>query len=42
MPVYNQPGQYGDLYVVINVLIPENLSSDEKDMFKKLDRKSRD
>lgn len=36
MPVYNKPGQQGDLYVKLNVKIPENLSKEEKEMFRKL------
>jgi curved DNA-binding protein len=36
MPVYNQPGSYGDLYVQLNVVIPKNLSREEEKLFKKL------
>jgi len=36
MTVYNKPGQQGDLYVILNVKIPENLSKEEKEMFRKL------
>lgn len=36
MPVYGQPGQYGDLYVQLNVIIPKNLSREEINLFKKL------
>ena len=35
-PVYNQPGQFGDLYVKINLQIPESLTDKEKDLFKQL------
>lgn len=36
MPVYDKPGQYGDMYVEINVVIPSNLTSEEKELFEKL------
>ncbi|MFW5755437.1 MAG: DnaJ C-terminal domain-containing protein [Tangfeifania sp.] len=36
MPVYNQPGVHGDLYVQLNVVIPKNLSPEEIKLFKKL------
>ena len=36
MPVYNKPGQYGDLFVQLNVVIPKNLSQEEIDLFKQL------
>lgn len=35
-PVYNQPGSFGDLYVKINLQLPENLSEQEKELFKQL------
>ncbi len=35
-PVYRQEGQFGDMYVKINVQTPENLSEKEKDLFKQL------
>ncbi len=36
MPAYNKTGDNGDLYVVLNVKIPENLSEKEKDLFRQL------
>jgi curved DNA-binding protein len=36
MPVYGKTGQYGDLYVQLNVVIPKNLSQEEVNLFKKL------
>ena len=36
MPVYNQPGVHGDLFVQLNVQIPKNLSQEEIKLFKKL------
>ena len=36
MPVYNTPGQFGDLYVQMNIVIPKNLSKEELNLFKKL------
>lgn len=36
MPVYNQPGIAGDLYVQINVVIPRNLKKEELNLFSKL------
>ena len=36
MPVYKQEGKYGNLYITFNIKIPENLSEEEKELFKKL------
>ena len=36
MPVYNKPGQYGDLFVQLKVEIPKKLSEEETNLFKKL------
>ena len=36
MPVFNKPGNYGDLIVQLNVLIPRNLSEEELELFRKL------
>lgn len=43
MPVYGNPGTSGDLIVQLNVVIPEHLSQEEMNLFKKLKeiRKSR-
>jgi curved DNA-binding protein len=35
-PVYKKEGQTGDLYVTLNVQIPENLTQREKDLFTEL------
>jgi len=35
-PVYKKPGSFGDLYVKLNVKLPENLSKEEKELIKKL------
>ncbi|MGV3587181.1 MAG: DnaJ C-terminal domain-containing protein [Adhaeribacter sp.] len=35
-PVYNQPDTFGDLYVKINLQLPENLTEKEKDLFRQL------
>jgi len=35
-PLYKQKDKHGDLYVKINVSIPENLSEKEKELFKQL------
>ncbi|RMH94051.1 MAG: J domain-containing protein [Calditrichaeota bacterium] len=36
MPVYNQPGRYGDLYARILVQIPRNLTDKERKLFEEL------
>ena len=36
MPVYGHPGQYGDLYVKLKVMIPTNLTEEETALFQKL------
>jgi len=35
-PVYNQDGQFGDLYVKVNLQLPENLTDQEKELFRQL------
>lgn len=35
-PVYNQPGQHGDLYVRVNLQLPQNLTEQEKSLFRQL------
>ena len=35
-PVYKKEGQFGDLYLVIKLLVPENLSDKEKELFTEL------
>jgi len=37
MPKYENPNQRGDLYVELNVVIPNNLSQEEIELFKKLE-----
>jgi curved DNA-binding protein len=36
MPVYGQPGKFGDLYVRLIADLPRNLSEAERDLFRKL------
>lgn len=36
MPRYGKPDQYGDLYVKIEVMLPTNLTAEEKDLVQKL------
>ncbi len=36
MPVYNQAGNYGDLYITMQVQTPEILTAEEENLFKKL------
>jgi curved DNA-binding protein len=36
MPVYDKTGTHGDLYLQINVLIPEKLTKEQKALFEKL------
>ena len=36
MPVYGKKNEFGNLLVKINILLPENLSEEEIDLFKKL------
>jgi DnaJ-class molecular chaperone len=36
MPVLNQQGQRGDLFVKVEVTLPQNLSNEERDLFRRL------
>ena len=36
MPVYDKPGQFGNLYVKLNVIIPDKLTRDQKELVNKL------
>jgi curved DNA-binding protein len=36
MPIYDSPNRFGDLYLDIKLKLPENLSSEEKTLIKKL------
>ncbi|RYZ30468.1 MAG: hypothetical protein EOP49_39855, partial [Sphingobacteriales bacterium] len=36
MPVYGQPGISGDLLLTIQVVIPENLTAEQQDLFRQL------
>lgn len=36
MPVYDRPGQFGDLLLEITVKLPENLTEDQKQLFQQL------
>lgn len=38
MPLYGQPDKFGDLYAKISVKIPQNLTAEEVELFKKLKR----
>ena len=35
-PIYRKPGTFGDLYVRIDIKLPDHLSKEERDMIKKL------
>jgi curved DNA-binding protein len=35
-PVYKKEGEHGDLYITYNILIPDNLSEKEKELFRQL------
>lgn len=35
-PVYNHPGQHGDLYVRVSLQLPEHLTEKEKELFRQL------
>ena len=36
MPKYENPTEFGDLYVKINITLPKNLTKREKELFKEL------
>ncbi len=36
MPKLNEPGKFGDMFVKARIVLPENLSAQEKDLFEKL------
>lgn len=36
MPVYDQPGKFGDLFVQVQVEIPEHLTEEQKELFQQL------
>jgi curved DNA-binding protein len=36
MPIYEKPGSFGDLYVQIQVRIPEKLTEEQRELFEKL------
>jgi curved DNA-binding protein len=36
MPVYSTPGSYGNLYVTVSLVLPRNLSEEEKEMFRRM------
>lgn len=36
MPIYDQPGKFGDLLLEIHVLIPQNLTEQQKELFRQL------
>jgi curved DNA-binding protein len=35
-PVYKKEGEFGDLYITYNILIPTNLSEKQKELFTEL------
>ncbi|MNY47350.1 Chaperone protein DnaJ [compost metagenome] len=35
-PIYKKEGEFGDLYVSMNILIPNNLTDKEKELFQQL------
>ena len=37
-PVYKNEGQFGDLYLTYNVIIPNNLTEEQQDLFTKLSK----
>jgi curved DNA-binding protein len=37
-PLYKQTGRFGDLFVSYHILIPQNLTSDQKELFTKLSK----
>ena len=37
-PVYKKDGSFGDLYVTYNVLIPQNLTPKQKELFTELSK----
>ena len=37
-PIYKQDGSYGDLFVTYNILIPENLTDKQKELFTELSK----
>jgi DnaJ-class molecular chaperone len=36
MPSLREPSNFGNLYAKLNVLIPDNLTEEERELFKKL------
>ena len=40
MPIYNQTNKFGDLYIKIEVELPQNLSQKEKELFEELSKLS--
>lgn len=36
MPILNQPGSRGDMYVKVEIVLPSNLSDEEKNLFRRL------
>ena len=36
MPLYDSNNGYGDLYATVNILLPKNISTTEKELFKEL------
>ena len=36
MPVYENPGQHGDLYVTTKIVVPQTLTKEQKELYEKL------
>jgi DnaJ-class molecular chaperone len=36
MPDLKDPGQYGDLYATVSIMLPDDLSAEEKELFQSL------
>jgi len=36
MPILKRPGQFGDLYVQVEAVLPKNLTEEEKKLFRQL------
>jgi len=37
-PVYKKEGQFGDLYITFNIVLPTNMSEKEKELFQELSK----
>jgi curved DNA-binding protein len=39
-PIYKKEGQFGDLYIIWNVLLPTQLTEKQKELFKEIEKLS--